>query len=142
MKEFKIDYAPEWADGNGDYPVRVVSFENESVKVRLQKRDLIVATVNDIKIIFDYPLDKSVELEFSKEGGWTTLDFWEAIYNGYKQIYGEEDEAAGETGYISGMCNRARSDGPYGICGHHIGDLFIEGVEEVESNKYRLIMGS
>lgn len=95
-----------------------------------------------IEIVFDYPLSKPCTLTFSRPAGFTRRSFAQAVYDGYMKIYDEEESAAGKTDNIPGMLNRSRSDGPHGIWGHVIGDLFLEGAEEVSPGKFELIMGS
>jgi len=131
MKEFVIDYSATW-DYSQPYCVRVVDYKDVQIRADLIGGNEIVAESPEIEIVFDYPLSHEVTLPFSNDGKpFTRRDFWRAVYEGYTQIYREEDEA-----------ERQDFDGPYGIWGHDIGDLHIEGVTEVESNKFELHMGS
>jgi len=139
MREFDIDYTADW----GASPVRVVDYKNDKRSAALIDGDEIVADSPEIEIVFDYPLSHRVTLFFSNDGKpFTRRNFWRAVHEGYTQIYREEDEAVGKTDNIPGMLNRQESEGPYGIWGHHIGDLYIEGVQEVKQNKFELLMGS
>jgi hypothetical protein len=95
-----------------------------------------------IWITFDYPLSQPNTREFFKPGGFTLYDFYQAVYEGYVKIYAEEDGAVGDPGLIPGMLNRARSQGPHGIWGHGIEDLFLEGFREGVPGEYELGMGS
>ena len=95
-----------------------------------------------IQITFDYPLSQPTTREFFKEGGFTLYDFYQAVYEGYVKIYAEEDGAVGDPGLIPGMLNRATSNGPHGIWGHGIEDLFLEGFRETSPGKFELGMGS
>lgn len=100
---------------------------------------------NKISIKFDYPLSKPVTLTFESadDMGWTEAEFLRAVRKGYRQIYREEDKAVGKkTGNIPGMFNRARSEGPHGIWGHHIDDLVLEGYTETKPGVFEIYVGS
>ena len=86
----------------------------------------VIINQDDIKITFDYPLSNKVEKEFSSDGdGFTRHEVWEAVKDGYEEIYAEEDAAVGDPGTIgensppgspsSKMINRSQSHGPHGI---------------------------
>ena len=142
MKTFEIEHAADW-DDNEPHPVRVEDYDGAETYLALIDGDEIVVESPEIEIVFDYPLEQAVTLSFSNDDSpFTRRDFWRAVYEGYTQIYREEDEAVGETGPIPGMFNRATSEGPHGIWGHDMGDLYIEGVTEVGHNKFELLMGS
>lgn len=142
MREFSIEYESDWLHDPA-HAVRVVAYTDMDIHMSLIAGDEIVVESPEIEIIFDYPLSNEVVLSFSNDGHpFTRRDFWRAVYEGYTQIYREEDEVEGETGNYPGMLNRQHSDGPHGIWGHHIDDLFIEGVAEVKPNVFALSMGS
>lgn len=147
MKEFEVNYMPDWAVENNrkdGSSVRVVKYHDSDVQSTLINGDEVVAESPKITIVFSYPLNGKFELEFKalNDSFFTRKDFWRAVYEGYLKIYGEEETAVGPTDNIPGMCNRAVSEGPYGIWGHHIGDLYLEGVREISPNKFELSMGS
>jgi len=152
MKEFNIEYegfwdVPELDEENAGHSVRVVQYEDDEVLEALTNADEIVTDSSTVQIIFDYPLSHKVQLGFTnivdgEESPFSRRDFWGAVFEGYTQIYREEDGAVGSTDNIPGMLNRQRSKGPHGIWGHVIDDLFIEGVREVEPNVFELCMGS
>jgi hypothetical protein len=104
--------------------------------------DEVVCTDKEITIVFDYPLESAVEFHFKSDKGFTRLDFYKLIRATYERIYDAEDAACGQTGNQPGLLNRARSNGPYGIWGHVIGDLCIEKVIRMSNGKYELSMGS
>ena len=142
MKTFEIEYSADWNYSN-PHCVRVEDYHDLQVRADLINGDEVVVESPEIEIVFDYPLEQAVTLSFSNdERPFTRRDFWRAVYEGYTQIYREEDEAVGTTGPIPGMLNRATSEGPHGIWGHDMGDLYIEGVTEVGHNKFELLMGS
>ena len=142
MRTFEIEYLADW-DYCEPHCVRVIDYSTDGeIYEALINGDEVVAQP-EIEIVFDYPLSQAVTLSFSNDGSpFLRRDFWRAVYEGYTQIYREEDEAVGVTGPIPGMCNRATSDGPHGIWGHDMGDLYLEGVTEVGHNKFELLMGS
>jgi len=102
----------------------------------------LITSREKIQITFDYPLSHSVPIEFANPGGFTCWDFFKAVYDGYSQIYAEEEQAVGNPGHIPGMLNRSVSQGPYGIWGHDMEDLFLEGFRETTPGCFDLGMGS
>lgn len=102
----------------------------------------LVTERTTIQINFDYPLSRPVCLEFSNPHGFTCYDFFKAVYDGYSKIYREEDAQEGDPGMVDGMFNRNSSEGAYGIWGHYMEDLFLEGFREVEPGVYNLGIGS
>ena len=113
----------------------------EQTEASMIKKDVIVAPYPRIKIHFTYPLDTPAVFEYESEDikGFTRLEFYRAIQDGYNRIYNAEEDP-GTVG--NGCINRNHSTGPYGIWGHYISDLFIEGVKQVASAEYKLLMGS
>lgn len=104
-------------------------------------KDEIITHAKKVTVIFSYPL--SGEFRFTlknSQGKITRGDFASFIQSTYRRIY--DEESSGEVENIVGMLNRQRTDGPYGIWGHHIGDLVIEGVQHIGNNVYSLIIGS
>lgn len=108
----------------------------------LIKPDEVVITETKINIKFEYPLTNPVTLSFVNPGGFTRFDFFRCVYEGYLNIYKEEESADEDPGMVPGMLNRARSDGPHGIWGHVIEDLFLEGVEDKGDGNFELFIGS
>ena len=101
-----------------------------------------VTELERISITFGYPLSQPTTLEFFNPGGFTCYDFYKAVYEGYVTIYAEEEQAVGNPGYIPGMLNRSVSQGPHGIWGHDMEDLFLEGFREATPGCFVLSMGS
>lgn len=103
----------------------------------------VVISDEQINIKFDYPLNKEVIFNFQKFGGFTLPDLVENIRSGYAKIYKEEEAVASDPGNIQGTLNRAESNGPYGIWGHTIRDLVIEGIwYNIETKTVKLDIGS
>jgi len=92
-----------------------------------------------IRIKFDYPLKNATILTFRSKNGFTLKNFFQCVFMGYTRIY--KDEGA-NPGMIPGMLNRASSNGKYGIWGHVMEDLYLEGATEVRPGKFELSMGS
>ncbi len=119
----------------------------KSRQVRLTPRntgDQIMERSNVLRFVVDYPLThaKKVELHHPDGEPWTQNQFVEAVRATYKEIYDEEEKAAGNPGKIPGMVNRGTSNGPYGIWGHDITDLVLEGAEKLPDGTWDLIVGS
>jgi len=136
-------------DPQTQYPVRVVEYDDPEVVAAGVGMDEVVILAPTIRLMFDYPLSVSVTqtCTMPDQRSWTRKDLWGAITDGYKKIYAEEDAAVGPTGAIPGMENRATSNGPYGIWGHSIDQLYIEGVTlqpatDAGPLTFRLSMGS
>jgi hypothetical protein len=89
----------------------------------------------EITIQFDYPLSKSAKIKFKQDGGFTLVNLMKCIRVGYHKIYDEETAAVGDPGCVEGMYNRSKSSGPYGIWGHDICDLVVEGIYYNEETK-------
>lgn len=102
----------------------------------------IVITHDEITISFDYPLSNPTRMTFTNPGGFTRFDFFRCVYEGYKKIYEQEEAADGDPGMIPGMLNRASNNGPHGIWGHVMEDLYLEGVYDEGDGNYRLAIGS
>ena len=84
--------------------------------------DRRVTKLNAITIEFSYPIDKPTTFSFESQNGFTLREFAACVLGGYRTIY-----------------KKARS---YGVWGHCLGDLFIEGIEERSPGVFHLVMGS
>lgn len=103
----------------------------------------------NIKIMYTYPLAGSYLLTFENEwdGDWTVKDFVEAVYNGYQYIYNlEEETTTVEVVPLASrrkLLNRNETNGVFGVWGHDLDDLFLEGVNyNHETDVYFIVMGS
>jgi hypothetical protein len=137
MKKFDIDIPADYQD-SGTTCVRVVDYEDKETHKLVINGDLKVTDREEIEIQFDYPLSNAARFTFTNKGGFTILDMFRVIHQGYDEIYRSEDDP----GYIPGMLNRNAGDGPYGIWGHYMSDLFIEEVVQVSPGRFTLGMGS
>ena len=113
-----------------------------SKKYKMMKPDERVIRKHNIVIEYSYPLSNKVDFSHKRKGGWTRKALFAAIQKDYAKIYRDEDKAVGPTDNVPGMLNRDRSDGPYGIWGHDIGDLVVEGVAVSDKGKVTLSIGS
>ena len=118
--------------------------ENEDYDNPVTLADSKRADLNDvvipegvIVIKFTYPLSGEFLFTFKSKKGFTRRKLVELICFTYQKIYDEENgtskvkeqsyaEASGGT---SSLMNRVETDGKYGIWGHCIGDLVLEGVD-------------
>lgn len=106
-----------------------------------------ITDLKDIKITFDYPLGRPIQFSFHSDNGFTKQRFWEAVNLGYTKIYEEETHVKGRAkrGADYPECillNRKETNGPYGVWGHCMGDLILEGITESKPGVFRLNMGS
>lgn len=113
LKEFCIEY-----DDCGAIFCMPVENENYDIISGNEK----VVDENEVTIVFDYPLEKSVEFNYKSKNGFTRREFWKCISEGYNTIYRKEKKSNGS---------------PYGIWGHDIGDLTIDCVFK-QNGKYFL----
>lgn len=108
----------------------------------INAHDLVINNEN-IFILFRYPLSTEVIFEYENSGGFTRLDPYRCIYEGYKRIYDEEENAVGDPGSYGNVLNRRRSKGPYGIWGHYLSELWIEKISyNLQEKTINLYIGS
>ena len=101
------------------------------------------------KFYYTYPLSRTAVFETTEEIT-MSADFIEAFVDGYIEIYRLEEETSpvksGRMCDIDSNCsliNRNRTGGVFGIWGHHIGDLVLEGVNVFDEGKaVTFIIGS
>lgn len=110
----------------------------------------IVIPQQKINIVFRYPFEKEFVFEFkaNTSEGFTKEYLIDCICNQYEKMYKEENEATPPTSMEErmkrgGLVNRESTEGPYGIWGHDIEDLYLEGIEYNEkTNTVHLFIGS
>jgi len=110
------------------YTPKVDGYADEETRFELLNPNDIVIEDEQIHIEFRYPLATPVMFTHSKKGGFTRLDIFRLIYEGYKYIYEQEEKEVGDPGTYERSYNRQKSTGKYGIWGHYISDLWIEFV--------------
>ena len=121
----RIDIRKTYEDGSIGTPT-IIDYEVEEFRNRIIDPDELLIKEEKITILFTYPLSIKVKFEFENKGGFTRLDLFRCIYEGYKKIYDEEEEEVGDPGTYDRLYNRRKSNGKYGIWGHYIDDLFLE----------------
>ncbi len=100
----------------------------------LKDADNYIIDNQEITIMIDYPLADETYWECNSEDpkGWTPRTLLKKIMELYKQIYKEEEETMDTPiptlDKRGGLWNRPQSTGRFGIWGHDIEDLYIEGV--------------
>jgi len=104
----------------------VINYNVEEMRNRLVNPNKVVINDEKIQILFSYPLTNKVMFTYEKRGGFTRMDLFRLIYEGYKKIYNEEEAEVGDPGIYEILYNRKESDSKYGIWGHYIDDLWIE----------------
>jgi hypothetical protein len=142
-EEKRIEIMYDTHDGYGVMCARVDDYEQDYVREGVINPDEIVIPDEETTILFTYPLSRKVEFTYTQKGGFTRMNLYRCIYEGYKKIYDAEEEAVGDPGTYEMLYNRRTSEGPYGIWGHYMNDLIIEFVLYYpESKSVRLLMGS
>jgi len=119
----------------------VDGYVHEYVRKNIIEPEEHIIPSEKITIEFSYPLSTDVSFEYTQKGGFTRMDLFRCIYEGYKTIYDAEEEAVGDPGAYERLLNRRRSEGPYGIWGHYLCDLIIEYVHyypEIKSVELRI----
>jgi hypothetical protein len=111
----------------------------ESLTIDEGDPDQKVTELEKITIHFGYPLTHATDMEFVHPGGFSYRNFLQAVHDGYAKIYAAEKDPG--RAHANSM-NRGRSEGPYGIWGHDMGDLFLEGIEETAPGKFQILVGS
>ncbi len=116
---------------SGDHGVLctyVVDWEKQDVLNAIIGPKKLLIREETVSIVFTYPLKNKASFEYTNKGGFTRLDLFRCIYEGYKKIYETEEKDAGDPGTYENLYNRKPSQGRYGIWGHYITDLRIEGI--------------
>jgi hypothetical protein len=145
MIDFEINYRPKWCDYDDEYFDRGYAVQVDDPKAKvLHGSDVMFKTKRPVTFIYDYPLSHTARIPHTvKSGKWTRTKVCRLIQRDYARIYRMEDKAVGDPGNIPGMFNRLASNGPFGIWGHDIGDLVIEGVTyNPKSRRLSMSIGS
>ncbi len=123
--------------------VYVVDYEDQHVINNLVNPQALLIKEETFTILFNYPLKNPVTFKYTNSGGFTRLDLFRCVHEGYKKIYETEENDVGETETYDNLYNRKKSQGTYGIWGHYITDLRIEGIAyDPETKLAELLMGS
>lgn len=102
--------------------------------------DIVIEGSDGFHITFSYPLKESHTFPYQPDRpeGATREYVIDCICNKYHEIYKEENAASPPSTFEErmkrgGLMNRERTTGPYGIWGHDLGDLYLEGINYVSS---------
>jgi len=106
----------------------VIDYADEELRNKIIDLDEIIVPDEKIIIRITYPLSVEVYNEYEQKGGFSRKDLFRYIYEAYKKIYDEEEEQVGDPGTYERLYNRKKSEGPYGIWGHQLGDLYLESI--------------
>jgi len=128
---------------NGKACVYVIHYEEQEIIDAIIDPKRLLIKEETISIKFSYPLTNKVTFEYNNKEGFTRMDLLRCIYEGYKKIYETEEEDAGDPGTYEKLYNRRTSEGRYGIWGHYLNDLIIEGmVYDSKTKLVELLIGS
>lgn len=107
--------------GSTQKPTAMINLHKQQfdidINYMLNKYD-IVYTNHNIKLIFSYPLDKPVLLNYKLDNGSITrIELAKLIYNIYEQIYREEysKTIVPTDRHLEHMYERSTTEGKYGI---------------------------
>jgi hypothetical protein len=99
---------------------------------RLIDASRIVLRASSATLVIDYPLHRAARFQILPDApgaGFSVRGVVRAAAEKYAQVYAEEKATTSKpVANIPGMMNRAESDGKYGIWGHNLDDLVLEGV--------------
>ena len=124
-------------------------FEDKS-EINLAQPKKVVIPKQTISIAFRYPFSDTFTFDFNadKPEGFTMEHLIDCICRKYKEMYDEENAAVQvstpeERLACGGLLNREQTSGAFGICGHDLGDLYLEGITySAEDNLVTLSVGS
>lgn len=95
---------------------------------------------NRIELLYEYPLTEQEIRIHKQEKPFTRRQLVLLVCEDYKKIYQEEDlSIPTPAGNIPGMYNRERSNGKYGIWGHHLDDLVLYQLKRKEDGVYKVV---
>jgi hypothetical protein len=123
----------------------VASFSREDIgeEERYLVDDTPLGLVGTYSFMYRYPLSVEVGIPHPLIRLTSAIDILLLAKKDYEDIYAAEDAAVGETPNIPGMLNRDSSEGPYGIWGHCLSDLYFEQIEiDTEKKIIKFCIGS
>lgn len=102
--------------------------------------DALNIPAGEYTFVYTYPLSREAKFKHTLDPSINLIQLLLRAKGDYEMIYALEENAAGNPGHIPGMLNRQASDGPYGIWGHDLSDLYFESVE-VDTKKMIVSFG-
>jgi hypothetical protein len=127
-------------ESQGTRTCMVLDGENDCASVIIENADELITPLDVLKFTIDYPLTHPAIFKVACAGGFTRKDFIKAVYYAYKTVYDEEGTEPEDSRSIP--LNRARSYGKYGIWGHVLSDLWLEGAIIHKDGVVELSIGS
>ncbi len=101
--------------------------------------DVVLDERGIIQVLITYPLSKPTTLTIHRDSAIDVKTFITAVASMYRAIYADEARSTRVMeGTVPGMLNRNKTDGKYGIWGHGIDDLFLEGAERKADGVWHL----
>ena len=94
----------------------------------------VVVRARTATLVIEYPVDKpvAVRIHADTKTGFTRAGLIKIIGDVYKWMYSEEDRTTRTkvvpVGERKGLVNRNQTNGRFGIWGHDLSDLFLEGI--------------
>jgi hypothetical protein len=121
--EWVLDMIEDWSDEEARSVLETGALAKE------------IGQITTVYTRITYPLSRPALFRFDLELNNKTLTaghlLW--IYTiAYHNVYDMEEKESGDPGRITGMFNRAKSNGPFGIWGHDISDLIYNGSSIIE----------
>lgn len=128
----------------------ILSWLSDKSEFNLSDPTKIVIPAQTAKIEFSYPFSGTHTFDFKADtaSGFTLEHLIDSICQKYKAMYDEENSVTvvstvDERVKRGGLLNREPTAGPYGVWGHDIGDLYLEGIDyDPETGTVRLSIGS
>ena len=105
--------------------------------------DEVLIPARRAELCLDYPLSVTVIAPITATGGGITrTDILKAIHDAYAEIYRREDAASRPDNPEDrgAVLNRNRTQGPFGIWGHDIGDLVVEALQVFETPQGHVVI--
>jgi len=127
----KRQYCIDYYDSVWDDACAMMIDPKYSEESKIIQPNEVIIKAHTIEIEYDYPLETTVRFKHTDKRGWTRRRLFKAIQKDYLRIYREEDAAEYD------------DDSPYGIWGHDLGDLHLEGLTyDPDKKLVTLIIGS
>lgn len=111
-KVIELQDIPENADEDFEDNLGAIQIDDEGFYMITNPDEIVLPWRDEIKIVFDYPMSKPFVkiVNSANPEGFTKKDLLYLIREGYLEIYDDVDK--------------------YGVYGHDIGDLVLEGIKQ------------
>lgn len=109
---------------------------------KVEQPDAVFDNASTIEVEFEYPLAKPARVIFKAANGFSRQTFFNEVRETYRHIYKQEALTTKiAPDMLPGLGNRNTTDGKYGIWGHVLDDLYLEGAQK-RDGVWHLGMGS